>query len=74
MSGQLQAPAALPPGKEFPVPIGYESGWDPELVWALCRREKSFLYRESNPGSQFRRPSLYRQMEYVLDVFTDPSI
>jgi len=37
MSGQLHGPAALPPGKESPVPIGQEAGWVTELQW---RREK----------------------------------
>jgi hypothetical protein len=37
--GQLHAPAALPPGKEPPVPIGQEVEWAPEPVWMLCRRE-----------------------------------
>jgi hypothetical protein len=27
VSGQLHAPAALPPGEEPPVPIGQEAGW-----------------------------------------------
>jgi hypothetical protein len=27
VSGQLHAPAALPPGQEPLVPIGYEAGW-----------------------------------------------
>jgi hypothetical protein len=31
VSGQLHAPAALPPGKE---PIGKEAGWVPELLWS----------------------------------------
>jgi hypothetical protein len=30
LSDQLQDPAALPPEKEPPVPIGYEVGWAPE--------------------------------------------
>jgi hypothetical protein len=30
VSGQLQAPAALLPGKGPPVPIGQEAGWAPE--------------------------------------------
>jgi hypothetical protein len=30
VSGQLHAPAALPPGKKPLVPIGYEAGWAPE--------------------------------------------
>jgi hypothetical protein len=32
MSGQLHTPAALPPGKQYPVPIGYEAGWAPESI------------------------------------------
>jgi len=31
-SGQLLAPATLPPGKELPVPIVWEAGWAPEPV------------------------------------------
>jgi len=27
VSGQLHAPAALPPGKEPLVPVEYEAGW-----------------------------------------------
>jgi len=30
VSGQLHAPAALPPRKEPHVPIGYEAVWAPE--------------------------------------------
>jgi hypothetical protein len=33
VSGRLHAPAALPPGKEPLVPIGYEAGWTPEPFW-----------------------------------------
>jgi hypothetical protein len=33
VSGQLHAPAALPPGKELLVPIGQEGGWAPELLF-----------------------------------------
>jgi hypothetical protein len=33
VSGQLHAPAALPPAKEPRVPIGEEAGWAPEPVW-----------------------------------------
>jgi hypothetical protein len=33
VSGQLHAPAALSPGKELPVSIGYEAKWAPEPVW-----------------------------------------
>jgi hypothetical protein len=33
VSGQLN-----PLGKEPPVPIGYEAGWDPEPVWTTWRK------------------------------------
>jgi hypothetical protein len=38
VSGQLHAPAALPPGKEPPVPIGQEVRWTPEPVWTTWRK------------------------------------
>jgi hypothetical protein len=38
VSGQLHVPAVLPPGKEPPVPIGYEAGWAPEPVWTMWRK------------------------------------
>jgi hypothetical protein len=44
VSGQLRAPAALPPGKEPPVPIGQEAECAPESVWTLWRRENSCSY------------------------------
>jgi len=40
VSGQLHAPAALPPGKKPLVPTGYEAEWIPEPVWTQWRREK----------------------------------
>jgi hypothetical protein len=33
VSGQLHAPAALPPGKEPLIPTGWEAGWAPEPAW-----------------------------------------
>jgi hypothetical protein len=40
VSGQLHAPAALPPGKNSLVPIGQEAGWAPEPFWTRWWREK----------------------------------
>jgi hypothetical protein len=37
VSGQLHVPAALLPGKELPVPIGYEVGWTPDPAWTTWR-------------------------------------
>jgi hypothetical protein len=50
VSGQLQAPAALPPGEKLPVPIEQEAGWVPESVWTLWSREKYLL---PTPESSF---------------------
>jgi len=33
VSGQLEAPASLPPGKEPSVPIGEEVGWAQKQFW-----------------------------------------
>jgi len=40
VGGLLHALAALPPGEESQVPIGWEAGWAPEPVWRRCRREE----------------------------------
>jgi hypothetical protein len=40
VSGLLHVLATLTPGKEPPIPIGYEARWAPELVWTLWRRKK----------------------------------
>jgi hypothetical protein len=39
--GQFRALASLSPGKEPQVPIGYEAGWAPELVWKLWSTERA---------------------------------
>jgi hypothetical protein len=41
VSGQLHAPAALPPGKGPPVPIREGDRRAPESVWTLWRKDKS---------------------------------
>jgi hypothetical protein len=61
VSGQLHAPASLPPGKyPPPVPIEQEAGWAPEPIWTLWRWEKSFPCLEWKPGRPARSLSLYR--------------
>jgi hypothetical protein len=40
LSGQLHAPAALLPGKEPLVPIGW---WAPEPVWTTWKKEKTCI-------------------------------
>jgi hypothetical protein len=58
VSGQFQAAAALPVGKQNPVPIVYKAEW----VWTLRGREH-FPYLNQNFGSSIIQPvapSLYR--------------
>jgi hypothetical protein len=38
--GQFHTPAALPPGKKPPVPIGDEARWASETNWTLWNIEK----------------------------------
>jgi hypothetical protein len=71
VSDQLHARAALPPGKEPPVSIGYEVGWTPEPVWTTWRRENSWPYRNSELrplGRPTRSQSLYR-LRYPGSLF-----
>jgi hypothetical protein len=48
-SGHLDATAALSPRIEPPVPIGYEAGWNPKLVWTMWRRNNLFPLPEIEP-------------------------
>jgi hypothetical protein len=65
VSGQLHAPVALPPGKESPVPIGYEAGWAPEPVCTTWRRENSLTYRGSNSDPSVVQPVASRYTDYA---------
>jgi hypothetical protein len=60
VSGQLKAPAALPPGKDPPVLIWQEAGWTPEQVWTTWRGEESSPYRESNSDPSPVQPVVHR--------------
>jgi len=57
VSCELHAPAALPPGKAFPVPIGQEAGGGgvPEPVWRYWRRQ--YIPSLSTPGTEPSRPA-----------------
>jgi hypothetical protein len=60
VSGQLQAPAALPPQKVRLVPIEQEDGWVPEPIWTLWRGEESLFPAENRtPAVCTVAPSLY---------------
>jgi hypothetical protein len=66
VSGQLHAPATLPPGKELPVPIGYEIGWTPVPVWTTWRTENSWFYRDSNSDPSIIQPVTSRYTDYAI--------
>ena len=57
VSGQQQAPAALYPLGEDPVPIVQEAGWAPGPVWI---GENSLPLRDSIPNHPASSDSLYR--------------
>jgi hypothetical protein len=58
VSGQLHAAAALPPGKEPLVTIGYEAGWVPEPFWT----------RESNPRTPIVQPVAHACLNFHSDI------
>jgi hypothetical protein len=60
VSGQLHSLAALLPGKETLVPIGWEAGWASEPVWTRWWREKfPASARTRTPDHPGRGPALY---------------
>jgi hypothetical protein len=66
VSGQLHTPAALPPGKEPPVPIREEIGWAPEPVWTTWRRENSWPYWDSSSDPSVVQPVASRYTDCVI--------
>jgi hypothetical protein len=46
--------AALPPGKETPVPTGKGARWASEPVWTTWTGEKPYTCRASNSESLYR--------------------
>jgi hypothetical protein len=63
---QLQAPAALSPGKDPPVTMGLEAGRAPKEVWTMCREEKSYSYRDSNSDPSAIQPVASRYSDYAV--------
>jgi hypothetical protein len=55
VSSQLHNTAGSTPGKETTVPIR-ETGWVPEPVWALCRREESLRLPGIEPKFPVSQP------------------
>jgi hypothetical protein len=70
VSGQLDAQAALPPGKEPPVPSGQEVGWTSEPVWTIWRSENSYPRRDLNPDPSIAQPVASRYSEYAIPALT----
>jgi hypothetical protein len=64
VSGQLQAPAALPPGKEHLVPH-WIGGWvDPRAVLdTVVKRKIPSSCRESNPRTPIVQPIAQRHTD-----------
>jgi len=54
--------AALPTGKELPVPIGYEAGFAPESIWRRLRREQF-------PGPAGNRAPARRLVVMLAELF-----
>ena len=51
MSGQVQAPTALPPPKGFSVPIEYVAWWAPERE-STCWRKENFGFQFASEGDR----------------------
>jgi hypothetical protein len=66
VSGQLHATAALPLGKDLPVPFEEEVGWTPEPVWKTWRREITWPYRDSNSDPLVAQPVASRYTDYAI--------
>jgi hypothetical protein len=65
VSGQLYAPAALPPGKEPLVPTAQEAGVGPRAVLdVLVKRKIPSPRRESNPRNPIAQPVAQRYTDY----------
>jgi hypothetical protein len=75
MGGQLHAPAALPLGKEHPVPIGKDAAWASEPVLdAVEKRKIPSPCRESNPQTPIVRPLASRCTNWATVALTSTTV
>jgi hypothetical protein len=69
VSGQLHAPAALPPGKE-PLNTHWIEDWvDPMSAWMILRSENSRPYRDSNSDSSIVQPVVSCYTDYATAAY-----
>jgi hypothetical protein len=71
VSGQLHAPAALPPGKEPHLPVEQEAGWAPEPVWATWRSENDCFHRDSNSDRSVVQPEAISYTDCAIQFLWD---
>jgi hypothetical protein len=74
VSGHLHAAAALPPGKEPSVPIGYEVEWAPQPFRHGVEEKNSqppsgFEPRSSDRPTDIKRNTLIKQRINVVNAY-----
>jgi hypothetical protein len=75
VSVQLHATAASPPGKEPPVPIGWEAEWASETVWTTWRGVKSWQYRDLNSDpSAVAIPTALSSLPFQISIHSSAVI
>jgi len=50
VTGQLYVPADLSPGKESLVPVVWEAGWAPELLWTRWWNNSLLIFPDEPPN------------------------
>jgi hypothetical protein len=71
VSGQLQAPVALPQGKEPLVPIGSGAGGGARAVLdAVVKRKIPSPRRESNPRTPIVQPAAQRYTNWAITALS----
>jgi hypothetical protein len=62
-SGQIDAPAALSPGKEPLILIGLEAGWTAEPVWVLVKKN---LFSPAGNRTPAIQPVPHRYSDWTI--------